>query len=260
MMSRRVAVSVVSHGQISFVHELLHDINGHCADTDISVILTLNVPEEVPFDISKFGFAVSLIRNPHPKGFGANHNAAFVKADADVFCVINPDIRFTQNPFPHLLAILSDAGNSIVAPLVFDPDGSVEDSARRLPTPWSIMRKLFQPAHGPDYQIGSDSIRPDFVAGMFMLFPVALFRQLGGFDERYFLYYEDVDICCRARMEGAQIVLDPRVRVIHAARRESHRNPRYLLWHLRSMLRFFASKSFRACLSRSVNSDRQQRR
>jgi GT2 family glycosyltransferase len=73
---------------------------------------------------------------------------------------------------------------------------------------------------------------------MFMLFSAAAFRRVGGFDERYFLYYEDVDICDRLQRMNFSVMACPRSRVIHNAQRASHRNWRHLRWHLGSMWRY----------------------
>jgi GT2 family glycosyltransferase len=86
----------------------------------------------------------------------------------------------------------------------------------------------------------------DWVAGFFMLFRSGVFERLGGFDERYFLYYEDVELCSRARLAGSKIVWMPGVKVVHDARRHSHRDAKFLYWHLRSIARFFASPVYRA--------------
>jgi GT2 family glycosyltransferase len=84
---------------------------------------------------------------------------------------------------------------------------------------------------------------------MFMLFKPDLFSAVDGFDERYHLYYEDVDICARLKIAGYRIMACPTVSVIHSARRESHRNLRYMKWHLQSMLRFFLSRTYRRALA-----------
>ena len=73
---------------------------------------------------------------------------------------------------------------------------------------------------------------------MFMIFRSDVFREIGGFDEKFFLYYEDVDICWRLRQKGYEIKLIPSVEVIHDARRESRKNWRYARWHLASMARY----------------------
>jgi hypothetical protein len=86
---------------------------------------------------------------------------------------------------------------------------------------------------------------PDWVAGMFMLFPRDVFLKIGGFDERYFLYYEDVDLCARLTLADYKILLCSTVSVIHDARRSSHKNLRYMRLHSTSMLRFFLSDVYR---------------
>jgi len=75
-----------------------------------------------------------------------------------------------------------------------------------------------------------------------MLLRYETLRSLGGFDERYFLYYEDVDLCARIRDRGLEVAVCAGASVIHAARRESRRNPHYAAWHLRSAVRFLASR------------------
>lgn len=239
-MTELVSISVVSHGQIALAKELLGDIAAHC-DAGIEVILTLNIPEELPFSAGDYPFALTVIRNQAPKGFGANHNQAFRAAGGEFFCVLNPDIRFGADPFPALRACLADRSAGVAAPLVLGSDGGIEDSARRFPSPLRILCKVFGGCRGGDYAVGEEPIHPDWAGGMFLLFPRALFERLGGFDERYFLYYEDVDICARLTLLGRRVVLCPRVRVVHHARRSSHRDIRYLRWHLKSMMRFFLS-------------------
>ncbi len=76
---------------------------------------------------------------------------------------------------------------------------------------------------------------------MFMLFRSETYRAAGGFDEAYFLYYEDVDLCRRLRAAGKSIVYQPEAEVVHEARRASRRQPRLALHHLKSMLRFLSS-------------------
>ena len=156
----------------------------------------------------------------------------------------DPDIRFEKDPFPPLLACLEDSSVGVAAPLVVGGDGSIEDSARRFPTPFRILCKALGGCRGGDYPVKDDTIFPDWVAGMFMLFRREVFEQLGGFDQRYFLYYEDVDLCARLRLKGYRAALSPAASVVHRAQRSSHRDPGYMSMHLASMLRFFLSPPF----------------
>ncbi len=237
-----ISVSIVSHGHASLVATLLDELRQY-RPGGIEVILTLNIEEALPFEPDSFPFPVEIIRNVSPKGFAANHNAAFASVRDKYFCVLNPDIRLASDPFPALLDELKDASVGAVAPLIVGPDGAVEDSARPFPTLASTLRKALGFAPKRYYKIGGTSLSPDWVAGMFVLMRKDVFAEVGGFDAGYHLYYEDVDLCARLRLRGYDIRLAPKARAVHVARRESRRNPRFLYWHLRSMLRYFLSRT-----------------
>lgn len=252
----RVVVSVVSHGQGALVHQLLLDLARHESQTVMAAIVTCNIAESLPFDAAGFPFPVHVLANASPQGFAANHNAAFRwcrarPIDTRFFCVINPDIRLPAPVFSPLCAQLTASNLGLVAPLVRNGAGDIEDSIRRVPTPLRVLQRILGWAPRLDYKFGEgDVIFPDWVAGMFMLVPGPVFAAMNGFDDRYFLYYEDVDLCCRLRVAGYRLAADTRVSVVHDARRTSHRNVKYLRWHLASMLRFFLSASFRHCRRR----------
>jgi GT2 family glycosyltransferase len=234
----KVSISVVSHGHGGLVASLLADIAARVA-TPVEVILTLNLRESLPFGPARFAFPLRIVENTTPKGFAANHNAAFLLAQGEFYCVLNPDIRIEADPFPELLRCLDDRSVGVAAPLIRNPAGAIEDSARRFPTPTSILRKAFHYGAGSDYAIKNENLYPDWVAGMFMIFRCEAFGSLGGFDERYFLYYEDVNLCARFTLAGKRVALCPSAFAVHDARRESLRNLRYARWHLSSMMRYF---------------------
>lgn len=239
-----VTISIVSHGQMELVLPLLQDLDTVHHTTPLHVVLTLNVPEAIPCVPEDFAFSLQIMRNSQPLGFGANHNRAFSQAQGGIFCVLNPDIRITQNPFPDLLKACADPHTGLAAPAIYSPSGQLEDSARKFPTPWRIAHRVLTRRRTRDYAAPTTVLHPDWVAGMFLLLRTTVYRQLGGFDERYFLYYEDVDLCARARLAGLEIVQLALPGVIHNAQRASHRNPKYLRWHVGSMLRFFTSAAF----------------
>jgi N-acetylglucosaminyl-diphospho-decaprenol L-rhamnosyltransferase len=245
-----LSISVVSHGQMVMVAQLMKDIHENCEQLDLELILTLNLDEELLFQTSDFFYPVKVIRNLIPKGFGANHNQAFKQALGQYFCVINPDIRFKYNPFSALLAHLKDITVGVVAPWVVGPSGEIEDSMRRFPTPLIILSKVVGLSNKSDYLMTTGSIEPDWVGGMFMLLSQKVFEQLHGFDERYFLYYEDVDLCGRLCLAGLRVVVCPDSQVVHHAQRSSRRSLKYLRWHLASMLRFFLSPVYRQLKAR----------
>ena len=249
-----ISISVVSHGQIDLIENLLHDIDEYCRAVPIELILTLNLEETLPFAVDGFSFPIKVVRNTTPQGFAANHNQAFALVLGRFFCVMNPDIRFNNDPFPALLSCLQDTSVGVAAPLVLGENGAVEDSARRFPTPLKILCKAVGGCKGGDYVVKDETIFPDWIGGMFMLLSREIFEKLGGFDQRYFLYYEDVDLCARLRLRGYKVAICPGAKVVHHARRHSHRNLKYLAWHLASMMRFFCSPPYlKICWIRLTN-------
>jgi hypothetical protein len=221
------------------VSRLLRDIRSLGRD-DLQVILTVNVPEDLPSEACTPA-RIEIIHNASEKGFAANHNAAFGAARGDYFCVLNPDVRLAQDPFPALLEVLREPQVAVAAPRIVDPAGRVEDSARRFPTAASLLMKSLGLAPQFDYPAGEPPPSPDWVAGMFMLIRREAFEKAGGFDERFFLYYEDVDICRRLRLLGFDVRLVAQATATHEAQRASRRDARHMLWHARSMLRYLTA-------------------
>ncbi len=244
-----ISISIVSHGHGSMAKRVLGDLEKLCAGR-IEIILTENIPESPAVDWSSASMPVKVLRNPEPRGFGANHNSAFRQASGEFFCVLNPDVRLTADPFPFLVDDLGIPRIGAVAPLIVASDGAIQDSAREFPTPASLLRKALGSGSPPGYSAANEPFSPDWVAGMFMLFHSKVFRELGGFDERYFLYYEDVDLCARLRLAGYDIKVDPQVRVVHDAQRQSHRDLAYFARHLRSVLRYFFSQPYSEMMRR----------
>jgi N-acetylglucosaminyl-diphospho-decaprenol L-rhamnosyltransferase len=239
-----LSVSVVSHCQLDMISDLLSDLERYCFLTPLEVVLTINIAEINKLDIGLYSFPIKIINNEQPKGFGANHNQAYIAALGSYFCVLNPDIRLVADPFPALMSVLQDEKVGVCAPLVVNKDGAVENSARRFPNPWTVLKRFISGKKASDYVIAQEPVLPGWVGGMFMLFRSETYREINGFDERYFMYYEDVDICARLTNLRFKVVLCTASKVIHLAQRTSHKSLKYLRWHVTSMLRFFMTPSF----------------
>lgn len=238
-----ITVSVVSHGQGGMVAMLLEDL-ARCSGL-ARVILTQNIPEGEIACPAPLRSRLTLLRNEQPRGFGANHNQAFQQCETRWFAVVNPDIRLPTDPFALLVAALEEGGCGVAAPEVRNPAGGVDDSVRRFPTLPGLVRRFVGKDDGRMVTKGTQPQNVDWAAGMFLLFSAGVFREVGGFDERYFLYYEDVDICVRLWRRGQRVVIHPGVAVVHAAQRASRRKLRYMAWHLSSMVRYFATQAWR---------------
>jgi GT2 family glycosyltransferase len=243
-----LTVSVVSHGQGAVLTPLLDQLGKLAEAVPLQVIVTENLPRH-PTAISESavrGYGFDFIGNVSPKGFGENHNAAFSRCRTLYFCVLNPDLILDGNPFQPLTRQLAQQPG-IAVPTIVSPNGAVEDSVRRLPTVTRLLGRVMARVRGvkcpPDYPAGMD-VEVDWAAGMFMVFNSDVYRELGGFDERFHLYCEDVDICLRSWLRGRQVVRLANVKVLHDARRDSHRQLRYLLWHLGSFFRLFTSAAY----------------
>lgn len=214
------------------------------------VVVTRNLPEPWQPACAHPPAALEVIDNPRPRGFGANHNAAFARCASEWFVVANPDLRLPSDPLPALLAA-GAPGVGLVAPLVQEPDGSIADSARALPTPAALLRRYLPGASAPAAAARATAARPpsgeapQWYAGMFLAIRREAFEAIGGFDERYHLYCEDVDLCARLRLAGWQLRQARDAVVVHDARRASRRSLRHLGWHLASMTRLWRSDAWR---------------
>jgi N-acetylglucosaminyl-diphospho-decaprenol L-rhamnosyltransferase len=243
-----LSISVVSNGHGALIRRLLETLDANRPAVAIEVILTLNIPEPSPIQGVQLSFPVRTLLNARPAGFAENHNVAFRHASGEFFCVINPDIVFQREIFTDLIGQLADPRIGVVAPRLVDAEGRTQDSYRRLPTPFRLLSRYTGRDRCSDLvPVGSDGrAQPDWIAGMFLLMRSRVFHDLGGFDQRYFLYFEDVDLGVRARLAGYRLVVDTRLCAVHEARRDSHRKLAFLAMHLKSAGRFFLSRSYRS--------------
>jgi GT2 family glycosyltransferase len=235
---------VVSHGQGDLLNRLLADLAALPEGTIAHLIVTLNLPGDAWQLREVRGLpATTVIRNTQVLGFGANHNQAFAQCAEPIFAVVNPDIRLAENPFPELLRHLASAADcALVAPVQVDAQGHRESFARPVPTPWSVAwRRLFPGATHSSTALAQPA---RWVAGAFMLWRADAFRALGGFDRRYRLYCEDVDICLRLQLAGKHFAVVESARVIHDAQRASRSSPQLLFVHVASLLRLWLSPVF----------------
>lgn len=243
MNPRCITVSVVSHGHGDDVLRLLRQLAELAASQVERVIVTLNRPEPAlaqALQRQPWPFALSRIDNPRPKGFAGNHNQAFAAQHSAYFCVINPDIALQGNPFPALLRALQTPQAGCAYPQQFRADGTLQDHQRVLPSPLALLRR-YHLLPGP---AATPAAALDWVNAAFLLFPQAVFAELGGFDAGYFMYCEDVDLSLRLQLRGYRLQQAADAHVAHQARRASHRPGKHLFWHLRSLLRLWRSSAY----------------
>jgi len=194
------------------------------------------------------------IAAPTNLGFGAGHNLALRSLDAasEFHLMLNPDILFGPNVLAQLLATMRDHPQTVLLlPRVTYPDGSPQPLCKLLPTPLDFALRRFAPtwlqrlfaSRLARYELRGlpDDIpcnRVPFLSGCFMLTRRAALEQVGGFDERYFLYLEDVDLCRRLAAHG-ELLYWPQVTIIHGCARGAYRSRRLMLYFLRSAILYF---------------------
>lgn len=243
---RDLTISIVSHGHGHLLDELLGDLDRAGALDQCRTIVTMNIVDSRSPATNWQSTKVEWIYNDYPKGFGANHNYALRNARTAWLLVLNPDIRLPGNALELLLAEAPNHPDvGVIAPRIVSTNGETEDSVRQNLSPASLMRRWSRRLLGvptQDNERVADSA--DWFAGMFLLMPTRVFAALGGFDERFHLYCEDYDFCVRVRLSGKSLLLNDRHAVIHNAQRSSHRDVRYLFWHLRSLMIVWCSNAF----------------
>jgi GT2 family glycosyltransferase len=239
-MCEKLTISIVSHRHGSLLPPLLSDLQNFVPRA--KVIVTVNVPD-AGFDETAWP-AVEFRHNPAPKGFGANHNAALRAASTDWLLVLNPDIRIEPGAFDRLQhATASMAPVGLFAPQVVDPDGTPQDSARVLPTPSRVISRAWQRITGREPPVDAAE-QASWFAGMFLLMRRSAFREAGGFDERFFMYCEDVALSMQFVERGWGIFRVEEAVVVHDARRATLRSWRHLRWHIASYLRLWLRPAF----------------
>jgi len=174
-------------------------------------------------------------------GFGAGHNLAFenLNEPSDLHMIINPDTYFEAEEIEKFLAsIYISKDISLATPLVCNEDGSIQNTVRELPTPLGLIKRKLSIEQGY-IKVKLNSLQEiPFAHGCFMVFKIDAFEKLGGFDKRFFMYMEDVDIFIRAKQYG-KTVIDTRYKIYHEYRKGSSKNMKLLLWHIVSAIKFF---------------------
>jgi len=230
-----ITVSIVSHGQLALVLPLLEQLDRFSRASTAKVVLTLNIPEADLLAGRAWGFAIERIENASPKGFGANHNQAFQHCQTPWFLVLNPDIRLDGDVLAPLIAQAApDAG--LLTPRILEPGQSTPEQHRAVITPLEILSR-----RKPGY---ARPAVPAWIPGLFMLFRSDAYRQIGGFDERFFMYGEDFDICARTQLAGWKLQVGEDLLARHEAQRASRSSKKHLYWHVTSLLKVWSSAVF----------------
>ncbi len=186
-------------------------------------------------------------------GFGAGHNYVLDILDSKYHAIVNPDIVLKNDVFSPLMAFM-DAREDVkmTIPKLVDESGEIIKAYRRELTVFDMFIRMFlkkgfkkrRDRHTMQDMDYSKPFKVPFAQGSFLVIDTALFKKLRGFDERFFLYMEDADLCKRVNKEGL-IFYVPEGVALHKWEKGSHKEGKLFKLHVSSMLKYFMKWGFK---------------
>jgi len=240
-----VAAVIISHGAGAELGECLEAL----APQVDELMVIANLPGE---PIGPLPAGAQVVANERPRGYAANANQAIAQTHAQFVIVANPDTRAEPGAVGALRGFMEEHPRcGIAGPEMCYPDGSWQPSRRRFPTVIGTLvrrtplRVLFPPRQRQrSYYLlderPSDPVETDWMLGAFLMLRRHMLDELGGFDEGFRLYGEDIDLSYRAAKAGWERWYVPQavVRHRHAALTDRRFLTQHTLWHWRSIFRF----------------------
>ncbi len=185
-------------------------------------------------------------------GYGAAHNIAIQKAihtNAKYHIVLNPDISFENGTIEELTKYMNsneDVGQ--VMPKIIYPNGDLQYLCKMFPTPLNLIGRRFSLSKMAS-KVRNDQYEMKFtnynhimdvpcLSGCFMFLRIETLEKVKGFDERFWMYCEDFDICRRIG-NISRTVFNPNIKVVHYHKKESYTNKKLLLQHIISAVKYF---------------------
>jgi GT2 family glycosyltransferase len=191
-------------------------------------------------------------------GYGRANNLVLASLDSDFHLVMNPDVELDPDALVAAIhAMQADPSIGLLAPDVCGAGGERQYLCKRYPSVWVLFLRGFAPAmlrrafwrslerYEMRDVLGSQPCSPvPLASGCFMVVRAAIFRRLGGFDPRFFMYFEDYDLSLRIGRE-AKVAFVPAARIVHHGGEAARKGPRHVSWFLRSAWRFFATHGWK---------------
>lgn len=196
------------------------------------------------------GLGATVIDAGSNLGFSLANNLGAEIASGDVLVFCNPDVTVDEAGLRHLAERCTDDAG-IIAPQLLNADGSLQENGRGTPFPHRKLLHMFtkrDPVHDPYLVFAGLGEQRDVVwaMGAAVAMHRRVFDRVGRWDGRYFIYYEDADICLRAHKAGVPVSLDGTVRWQHGWARETSKGMSLRAWRneARSAMRFYASHPY----------------
>lgn len=212
------------------------------------VFLIDNSPTEQP-ELKKLD--ATYIFNGKNIGYGAAHNIAIrqtLQQNIPYHLIINPDIIFDSNILSEIVVFMNNNSNiGLLMPKVYYPNGEIQYLCKLLPTPFDLIFRRFLPQKWTMKRTGKFELRASgynrtidvpYLSGCFMFLRTEAIQQVGMFDERFFMYPEDIDLTRRIHRRY-RTVFYPEVSVIHEHTQGSYINTKLLFIHIKNMIKYF---------------------
>jgi len=197
--------------------------------------------------------AMELVSGHGNVGYGRANNLVLPRLHSELHLILNPDVELERDAMAQAIATLhAHPEVGLLAPAVVGDDGATQYLCKRYPSVWVLFLRGFAPAGlrrrfaaALDRYEMRDAIAGEFMKGVplasgcFMLVRTALLARLGGFDPRFFMYFEDYDLSLRMAREAA-VAYEPRARIVHHGGEAARKGWRHVAWFARSAWRFFA--------------------
>jgi GT2 family glycosyltransferase len=237
-MRPALAIVIVNYNAGCDLRGCLSSIAEHLTGFDWKAVVIDNCSTDGSEQaVASFAPRVSLVQNTQNLGFARAINQGMAATTAPFVLLLNPDARLLSGAVESMYAeLLSHPECGVIGPAIVNEDGSIQGSARGDPDMITglfgrstLLTRLFPRSALARRNVmtsvasrpGETSVEVDWVSGASMLLRRDVFNQVGGFDERFFLYWEDADFCRRVRTAGSRVRYHPDARVVHAVGRSS---------------------------------------
>lgn len=247
-MCNMVTGSIVTYNNISTIAKTLETLFGETKDIDFKLyVLDNGSSDGTPEYIEKNYPDVTVIRSGKNVGFGAGHNIIINQVESKYHAVINPDIVLTQNAVKKMADYMDENPDiGLLSPRICFPDGRDQILGKRNPhLKYLVASRLRGDEPSKllkEYaMLDCDLSKPTEIenaTGCFMFIRTDVLKSIGGFDDGFFMYFEDADLARRIN-EVSRCVYYPDAVVNHVWGRDSKRNFKLMLVHINSMLRYF---------------------
>lgn len=246
----KVSICVVTHNNEGEILNLVDSVLKNTKRVSFKMYIVDNNSSDNTIKIVKNKYEnLEIIRNVDNKGFGYAHNKVLDIINSDYHIIINPDISFKTDVISDLCDYMdANPFTSIVTPKVLSEDGSEQHLPKKEPKFKYLFAGKFEKFSKhfsnlrSEYTMKEKALKEpteiDFCTGCFMMIRTKLFKNLNGFDDRFFMYFEDADLSRRARKYG-KIIFNPQVSVTHLWDRASSKKLKFLFIHISSMIKYF---------------------